>query len=760
MAAVSRANAEKLMRPLDLIRLGTRIGEDAYAVCASRTTPANPVPKVAAPSGATSADVSELLAGHRPGRDYGDVQQAQNKIDVIDKYDIIVVGGGTAGASAAIGAARKGARVLVVEMLGMLGGTGANGIGRYWKGVRNGFTDEISGSSWKSSAMYHRFFTLLDKAGGDIYFSTLACGIVKSGTNIQGVVIATPMGRYAVTADVVIDASGDGDAAVAAGAQHVYVNDGDLAVQEDSYLGDGETDPSNYVNEFGSIFSDPIDIYSMTQYHVLNRKYGQRRSSFEFYPLAGIRESRLIIGDYVVTALDQYVKRPYPDIIGIYSSDYDMHGYFNSAESYAALFPDGLNAVPYRSLLVKGLNGMMVVGRCKSVTHDALPLSRMQSDVRNEGYAAGYAAALSVQSGVDLRSVNIKAVQDHLVSIGSISASHMASYRGDLGAPTDAELSAAVNNLSDPKSMALVMRGGEAAETKLRASMAASPDNLKAMVLCMMGDKTAVDWLANWLSNTPLGQGTSYSYTLRSVKRIDGIIWALGIAGSSKATGALAKKLNECGTASSDFSHIRALASAIGATGDGQAAPALVSFLNKAGVKGHVTKAGDKDAHTKSIMLKSIIEIHLAAALYRCGDSNGMGKQILTDYVENDWRGTLVRYAATVLGVNTSGAVIFDTPQPAKKAAENVIRFNVSAGRMDIEYFLRDGARLVDAEVYDMRGRRIWRTQPGAGGNDAVYGKILWNGKTAANSVPGNQPLIMKFRTTKETVVRKSVSVK
>jgi flavin-dependent dehydrogenase len=65
-------------------------------------------------------------------------------IPVIGEYDVVVVGGGTGGAPAAIGAGRRGARTLLVEYLHSLGGVGTAGfIAKYYHGNRVGFTGEI-----------------------------------------------------------------------------------------------------------------------------------------------------------------------------------------------------------------------------------------------------------------------------------------------------------------------------------------------------------------------------------------------------------------------------------------------------------------------------------------------------------------------------------------------------------------------------------------------------------------------------------------
>ena len=123
------------------------------------------------------------------------------------KVDVLVVGGGTAGAPAAIAAARAGAKVLCIEPLGILGGTATAGaIANYWHGYREGFTaecteamnaihggwanDYYSNPIWKNEWMRAE----IEKAGGEVWFGATATGAIVEGRQVVGAIVHTCWG--------------------------------------------------------------------------------------------------------------------------------------------------------------------------------------------------------------------------------------------------------------------------------------------------------------------------------------------------------------------------------------------------------------------------------------------------------------------------------------------------------------------------------------------------------------------------------------
>jgi len=88
---------------------------------------------------------------------------------------------------------------------------------------------------------------------------------------------------------------------------------------------------------------------------------------------------------------------------------------------------------------------------------------------------------------------------------------------------------------------------------------------------------------------------------------------------------------------------------ALGRIGDPAAAPALAEFLRKPGVRGHRDIGTQPNSVESAQFSRAMVELFAAAALFRCGDSDGLARQILTEYLD-DWRGVFVRYAGHTLG--------------------------------------------------------------------------------------------------------------
>jgi len=638
----AREIAEKLMHPVCLTDVGHQLGTHLHAIAAKTAMPkpsdlAFKAVKAEVHAGLT---IRELMGRERPYRQgqAPTVLQPPSAVPVWGEYDIVVVGSGPAGHAAAIAAGRAGKRVLMIEQSGFIGGNVALGITGFWRGYRKGFNQE-----WMKERRLE-YPAMLNEAGVDIWYHSLAVGAVMQGNAVRGVEVATWMGRGVALGQIVIDASGDGDICVMAGAKADYINDGDLCIEETSFIG-------HYPN---SMAFDPMDITGATLHRVLVADYAN--NTFRI-PIAQIRETRRIIGEYKIDELDVNSGRTYADVINVIACAFDPHGYYMSDYTFAGLMistkkvrEDVVMYVPLRACIPAGVEGLYVAGRCFSCTHDVQALARMNPDMLNQGYAIGYAAALCVQNKSSTRAVDIKALQKHLVSIDCLPAENFSQIARDSRPVSASELAAAAEDPSQRKNLLTLALGGKNALPPLRAAFAKNPTPDKAKALCLLGDKEGVPLLAQQVKTLPMPSAEAYAWDgFLKVPELDSAIWCLAIPRDPRATEALIERLAMC-DASTSFNTLRSITKALGRIGDPKAAPALAAFLKKPGVQGHFNAGIDKAGTQAPQFPKAMIELFAASALYQCGDHEKLGQSILTQYLD-DWRGIFVRYAGYTLGL-------------------------------------------------------------------------------------------------------------
>jgi hypothetical protein len=130
----------------------------------------------------------------------------------------------------------------------------------------------------------------------------------------------------------------------------------------------------------------------------------------------GIRDTRRIICDYTLTDEDVAKGRSFDDGIGRYGSVMDVHDKTGKKSlSLVEVGGSGWFHIPYRSLLPKGIDNLLVAGRCISAEFNALGSVRSQAASMVTGQAVGTAAALSTRGNSDPRSIDIKQLQDVLI---------------------------------------------------------------------------------------------------------------------------------------------------------------------------------------------------------------------------------------------------------------------------------------------------------------------------------------------------------
>jgi len=678
-ADLRREEAEKLVRPVAYEAIGQFVGPKAAEEASRLPAPAGlrvretPEPKQ------FSGKLRGVLNGLRPTDEILKTVPADAPTPpVVAEVDVVVVGGGTAGAPAAIGAARQGARTLLIEYQEGLGGTGTLGlIGKPYHGKNIGFTREVPFPDQEHNVEHKMewYRQEIQKAGGVIWLGALGCGAVVDDGRVTGVVVATPRGRGVVLAKVVVDATGNGDIAAAAEAECMYGDDGeDIAMQGAGLpvrpLG------ADYVNTDYLLVeeADLLDVWSS----LAGARQAMDENTYDVGPLIQTRERRRIVGDHLLSYLDQIAGRTYPDAIVISESDYDSHGY--PSEAYFALLPHdeesrkanhpapgGTCYTPYRCLLPRGLDGILVAGIAISMKRDASAMMRMQRDIQNQGYAAGVAAAMAARSGISTRELDLKALQEHLVEIGNLPV-EVLGHTDSFPLPTDdvreavASLPKASNPQTAAEPLAIILSHSDAALPMLReAYQEASGDNrlTYARVLGFLDEQEvvpdlvdALDGVGEWDARILQGAMAEYAHLPTPT---DSLILALGHTRDPRGIPALLKRLAMLDV-DVTLSHHRAVAVALERIGDPAAAEPVARLLSKPGMRGHamtqLEPLHDKPVQTRR-RIGPLREITLARALYRCGDYEGLGRRILEEY-RRDLRGLFARHASACLSPRAS----------------------------------------------------------------------------------------------------------
>jgi glycine/D-amino acid oxidase-like deaminating enzyme len=437
-----------------------------------------------------------------------------------DSWDVIVAGGGPAGAAAATAAAREGAKTLLIEATGALGGMGTSGLVPWFCGyhdrekiIARGLAERVLNAcrdhtphlkkamaanplatpSIDPELLKRMYDGLVTEAGVAVLFNSQLCAVEKADDDdVDAVVVANKAGLTAYKARTYVDCTGDGDLAAWAGAAfekgdasgamqpgthcfiitnvdeyafntgprvHFYDPDSPIhkAVRSPKYAHIDELHSCNIPIGPGTIgFNtghvydvDNTDPVSVSNALMLGRiMAAEYRDAFaEFLPtfansflaatgaLMGIRETRRIMGDYVLSAEDYTARRSFPDEICRNAYGIDVHGSRERAHEFAQMSVDEVRAainqrtqnyrpgesmgVPYRCLTPKGLRNVLVAGRCISTDRPANGSVRIMACCLNTGEAAGIAAAMAATTDRDTHKVDSATLRVKLKEYGA-----------------------------------------------------------------------------------------------------------------------------------------------------------------------------------------------------------------------------------------------------------------------------------------------------------------------------------------------------
>ncbi len=402
--------------------------------------------------------------GSPAGITNGKVIQPQRELPVLQRTEVLVVGGGPAGVSAAIAARRCGCKVLLVERYGHFGGLWTGGlvvlvIGHLADGktqVSRGIGEEMMQRLEKldrgicnrgpgkdptvdAEALKYVMVDMITEAGVDVLLHCWGVDAIMDGNTIRGAVFESKSGRQAVLADVVVDATGDGDVFGAAGAEHerrIYhiglpCRIGNLDRVDRAKApgkppkGIGHITPIsgvNWVNMHGPD-ADGLDVAALSRLELAHRKQIWKEVQavrqtpgyeqvylMETAPQLGVRITRVLKGVRAITSEDHRAGKTFGDVVAV--------GGVTSGDG-ARLGSHGAWQVPYGALLPRNVENLLAGGRCISFDKKMTDVVRLIPNCFTTGHAAGVAAAVSVKARCRPRDVEVPKVQQILRDQGA-----------------------------------------------------------------------------------------------------------------------------------------------------------------------------------------------------------------------------------------------------------------------------------------------------------------------------------------------------
>lgn len=436
-------------------------------------------------------------------------------------FDVVVVGGGPAGAVAAIAAARRGAKTLLVEQYGYLGGMlTAAGVGPQMTfhagqtqvvrgiaqeivsrlqelGLSPGHMEDFVGyassiTPFDAEGMKYVLETMALEADVRLLYHTVFTGCTVENGKITKIQLYSKNGFFDVKAKVFLDCTADADLSTCAGVPSLYGRESDhlaqpmtlnikvagvdrdrmieyvcnnredmletipferlhliprsgmqgaySVIEKAKAAGEFDVDrnmvlcfetntPGEIILNMSRIIrKSAVDAFDLTDAEVEGRR--QARQIVDFMrknipgfencrmistgPRIGVRESRKIHGIYKLTAEDLLNNRMFEDAIAMGGYPIDIHSPDGAAMKHRHLKPGSWYSVPYRSLVTKEIENLIVAGRCISTTHEACAAIRVTPIVMAIGEAAGTAAAQSAATGECANSLDTRVLRETL----------------------------------------------------------------------------------------------------------------------------------------------------------------------------------------------------------------------------------------------------------------------------------------------------------------------------------------------------------
>ena len=315
------------------------------------------------------------------------------------------------------------------------------------------------------------------KAGIDLLYHSYLFGadvsVNKDGKTLSHITVANKSGCMDIPADYFIDATGDADLAAVSDfpfrlgreadslcqpmtlcfrlmnvdaekyrstheqitpLYQKYQKEGKIKnIREDVLIFDTLTDGVLHFNSTRVVRKNPTDAFDITAAEIEAREqvfelHGFLKENFDAFrdskimmtaPQIGVRESRMIDGEYILTGQDLVSCVKFGDSIAAGNYDIDIHNPEGSGTSHC-YFPQGVHyTIPYRSLIPKDSMNLLVAGRCISATHEAQASIRVIPIVCCIGEAAGTAAAIACRDNVPVGKADVSKLQNTLSANGA-----------------------------------------------------------------------------------------------------------------------------------------------------------------------------------------------------------------------------------------------------------------------------------------------------------------------------------------------------
>ena len=423
--------------------------------------------------------------------------------------DVVVCGGGVAGTTAAIAAARNGADVVLVERYGFLGGNATAGaVAQFnsWqtaagRRVVAGLADEVVDRLRRlGGAAAHETFVMsnghkmdrvayapeilklvfdemVTEAGVRPLLHASLLDVSCEDRHIETVRVLAKGGVISIRPRVLIDATGDIDALKLAGARFLELGDGESRqpatmmfrfgpVDFDRFDAISPTDMAALArrgfeeghlaraalhcarNPFtrdawfniGRLAVDATDALALGRAEMEGRQQAWRAARYlkaavpgcsegnlmAFGTQVGVRETRRVEGEHVLTAEELLEPAQFDDAIALGAYPIDIHPAAGGGLHYQTLGEDHAYQIPYRSLIPTAFDNALAAGRGVSATHKALAAIRVMTISMAVGQAAGTAAALachrpdgSNDSRIDVRQVSVPKLRATLKKDGA-----------------------------------------------------------------------------------------------------------------------------------------------------------------------------------------------------------------------------------------------------------------------------------------------------------------------------------------------------